>query len=89
MSALERRVRASDIPAWSDAAGALYRAAQAVAGPGGAGAMAQLVQQLAQILDAATVFVAVHAGDSPRRMRTLAAVLDGKVLRNWEIVAMI
>ena len=84
MSALERRVRASDIPAWSDAAGALYRAAQAVAGPGGAGAMAQLVQQLAQILDAATVFVAVHAGDSPRRMRTLAAVLDGKVLRNFD-----
>ncbi len=84
MATVERRVRASDVPAWSDAASALYRGAQAVAGAGGAGVMARLVEQLAEILDAATVFVAVYADDARRELRTLAAVLDGKSLRNFD-----
>ena len=62
----------------------MYRAAQAVAGAGGAGTMPALVHELAQILHAATVFVAVFTDDSRSTLRTLAAVLDGKLLHNFD-----
>ena len=84
MPALERRVRITDAPAWTDAADAMYRAAQAVAGADGS--MTTLVEQLARILPAATVFVAVFTDEACSAVRTLAAVLDGKPLRNFEYV---
>jgi len=76
--------RAADAPAWTDAAEAMYRAARAVAGAHGPGTMAALVQELAQILRVATVFVAVFTDGSRSTLRTLAAVLDGKLLRNFD-----
>src|SRR5215207_2941424 len=84
MAAPERRPRSADAPAWTDAAEAMYRAAQAVAGARGAGTMAALVQELAQILQVATVFVAVFTDSSRSTLRTLAAVLDGKSLDNFD-----
>ncbi len=84
MAAVERRIRSTDAPAWTDAAEAMYRAAHAVAGAAGPDTMARLVKELAKILQAATVFVAVFTDDSRATMRTLAAVLDGKVLRNFD-----
>src|SRR6188768_4108867 len=76
--------RAADAPAWPDAAEAMYRAARAVGGAHGPGTMAALVRELAQILRVATVFVAVFTDGSRSTLRTLAAVLDGKVLRNFD-----
>ncbi|MDM0082721.1 PAS domain S-box protein [Variovorax sp. J31P179] len=84
MAAPDRRHRATDTPAWTDAAEAMYRAARAVAGAHGPGTMAALVQELAQILGVATVFVAVFTDGSRSTLRTLAAVLDGKILRNFD-----
>jgi len=84
MAATERRVRATDKPAWSDAAEAMFRAAQVVTQPGGPAQFDTLVQALAGILQAAAVFVAVFSDESRQQMRTLAAVLDGKPLRNFD-----
>lgn len=84
MAAPDRRHRATDAPAWTDAAEAMYRAARAVAGAHGPGTMAALVLELAQILQVATVFVAVFTDGSRSTLRTLAAVLDGKALRNFD-----
>lgn len=84
MAVTERRLRSTDTPAWTDAAEAMYRAAQAVAGASGPGTMAALVQELAQILRVATVFVAVFTDGSRSMLRTLAAVLDGQALSNFD-----
>jgi len=80
----ERRLRSTDAPAWTDAAEAMYRAAQAVAGASGVGTMAALVQELALILSVATVFVAVFTDSSRRTLRTVACVFDGKALSNFD-----
>jgi PAS domain S-box-containing protein len=69
---------------WDDAAKAMFRAAQAVAQAGGPTLFADLVRELANTLRVATVFVAVFSDDSRRQMRTLAAVLDGRALQNFD-----
>jgi PAS domain S-box-containing protein len=69
---------------WGDAAQAMYRAAQAVSHPGGPSLMGDLVRELAETLQAAAVFIAVHDDDSRRTMRTLAVRLDGQPLRNFD-----
>jgi PAS domain S-box-containing protein len=70
--------------AWSGAAQAMMRAAQAVSHPGGPELFAHLVHELATILPADTVFVAVFTDDRRSELRTLAAVLDGQPLRNFD-----
>ncbi|HSW21196.1 MAG TPA: PAS domain S-box protein, partial [Burkholderiaceae bacterium] len=84
MSAPSLRDAAAGLPAWGDAAQAMYRAAQAVSRPGGAAAFALLMNELADILDVATTFVAVFTDESRSELRTLAAVLDGKPLRSFD-----
>ena len=84
MAAIENRLRDTGGAGWDPAARAMYRAAQAVARPGGPGLYAELVRELADILGVATVFVAVFGDESKTTMRTLAAVLDGKPLRNFD-----
>ena len=74
----------ADLAGWDAAARAMYRAAQAVAHPGGPTLFADLVRELAGVLQAATVFVAVFADAAHTQMRTLAAVLDGNLLRNFD-----
>ena len=71
-------------PAWGPAAQAMYRAAQAAAHPGGPALMADLVRTLAEILGAAAAFVAVFGDASRCTLHTLAAVLDGKTLQNFD-----
>ena len=85
-----RRMNARDpgplagTPAWSAEAQAMYRAAQAVSRPGGAAVFARLVHDLADILHVATAFVAVFTDATRSELHTLAAVLDGKPLRNFD-----
>jgi PAS domain S-box-containing protein len=62
----------------------MYRAAQAVSHPGGPDLVGDLVCELADIVRAAVVFVAVFADESRRTLRTLAVVLDGAPLRNFD-----
>jgi len=76
--------RASESPAWGEAAQAMYRAAQAAAHPGGPSLMGDLVHAMAEILGAATAFVAIFSDESHHVMHTLAAVLDGKTLQNFD-----
>jgi len=68
---------------WEAAAQALRRAAMAAAHPGGPTLFADLVSELAGALDAAAVFVAGYESDQRTHMRTLAAMLDGKLLKNF------
>jgi PAS domain S-box-containing protein len=63
---------------------ALRRIALAVAHPGGPSLFADLAGELAASLQVGFVFMAVFADDSRTRMRTLAACLDGRVLRNFD-----
>lgn len=63
---------------------ALRRVALAVAHPGGPDLFADLVRELAASLQVGFVFMAVFADDSRTVMRTLAACLDGRMLRNFE-----
>ena len=69
---------------WDRAAQAMFRAAQAVARVGGPTLFADLARELADTLQVATVFVAVFSDASHQQLRTLAAVLDGQVLRNFD-----
>ncbi len=70
--------------AWSAQARAMFRAAQAVSHAGGPELFAHLMHELANTLGMATAFVAVFADESRSRMRMLAAVLDGKLLRDFD-----
>jgi PAS domain S-box-containing protein len=63
---------------------ALRRVALAVSHPGGPHFFSDLARELAASLDAALVFVSVFADDSRTTMRTLAACLDGRILRNFD-----
>ena len=83
MTADDHRTLAAAAPNWGAAAQAMYRAAQAVARPGGPGLFADLVQELAAALPAACVFIAVFTDERRIALRTLAAVLDGKLLREF------
>jgi PAS domain S-box-containing protein len=83
MAAADRHSAVAAAPGWGAAAQAMYRAAQAVAQPGGPRLFADLVQELAQALPAACVFVAVFTDERRLELRTLAAVLDGQPLREF------
>jgi PAS domain S-box-containing protein len=61
----------------------LRRLALAVAHPGGPALHADLVSELAAALDVAVVFVAVYADDERTTLRTLAAQLDGRMLKTF------
>ncbi len=68
----------------SQAERALQRAALAVSRAGGARVYESLIAELAQILEVDVAFVAVFDDAARTRMHTLAARLDGRVLRNFE-----
>ncbi|HEY0886075.1 MAG TPA: PAS domain S-box protein, partial [Ramlibacter sp.] len=63
---------------------ALRRIALAAVHPGGPDLFAHLARELAASLQVGMVFVAVFGDDSASVMRTLAACLDGRLLRNFE-----
>ncbi len=84
MAATDRYEFATDKPTWSEAARAMYRAAQAVSHQGGTALFDDLVRELADILQSAAVFVAVFSDESRTQLRTLAAVLDGKPLGSFD-----
>jgi PAS domain S-box-containing protein len=84
MDASDRHLGAAGDTPWEGAAQAMYRAAQAVAHPGGPALFDEMVRALADILPAATVFIAVFNDPSRTALRTLAAVLDGKPLGNFD-----
>jgi PAS domain S-box-containing protein len=84
MGANEHPLQSSEPAGWDNAAKAMFRAAQAVAQAGGTTLFADLVRELADTLRVATVFVAVFSDETHRHMRTLAAVLDGRTLQNFD-----
>ena len=84
MAATEHSTARTEPAGWDDAAKAMFRAAQAVAQAGGPKLFADLVRELADTLRVATVFVAVFGDETRRQMRTLAAVLDGRTLQNFD-----
>jgi PAS domain S-box-containing protein len=63
---------------------ALQRAALAVSAAGGARVYDVLIAELADVLGVDVAFVAVFDDVDRTRMRTLAAVLDGRALRNFD-----
>ena len=63
---------------------ALRAAALAVSTAEGDGVFSELVRYLAAILRVDVAMIAVYVNDDSMRMRTLAARLDGKPLRNFE-----
>ena len=77
-----RRPPAAGVPT----AEAFQRAALAVSSVAGPNVFGDLVQSLASILAIDVAFVAVFRDDDPSQMRTLAAWLDGKPLRNFDYV---
>ena len=84
MGAIEHSIQGTEPAGWDAAAKAMFRAAQAVAQAGGPTLFADLVRGLADTLRVATVFVAVFSDETQRQMRTLAAVLDGRMLQNFD-----
>jgi PAS domain S-box-containing protein len=84
MAAPKRGAGAAVESGWGEAAQAMFRAAQAVSHPGGPTLFEDLVRALAENLRVSTVFAAVFADDTRTRLRTLAAVVDGKLLRNFD-----
>jgi PAS domain S-box-containing protein len=62
----------------------LMRAALAVSGAGGEDVFAELTAALADLLGADAVFIAVFKDNDPAVMRTLACVLDGRLLKPFE-----
>ncbi|HEU5296548.1 MAG TPA: PAS domain S-box protein [Burkholderiaceae bacterium] len=84
MAALPERTSSDSEPTWGAAAQAMVQAAHAVSRAGGSDLFAHLVHQLAALLRAAVAFVAVFTDESRSELRTLAAELDGKALRNFD-----
>ena len=68
---------------WSEAAHAMYRAAQAVSHPGGLGLFSDLVRDLAGVMRSATAFVAVFADEMHSELRTLAIQMDDELRENF------
>ncbi len=66
------------------AAQALQRAARALSHAGGPGLFEELMHDLSSLLRCDAAFVAAYADQNRTRMQTLAAVLDGRTLRNFE-----
>jgi PAS domain S-box-containing protein len=75
---------ATDITDRKRSEDALRAAALAVSSAEGEGVFGELVRYLSEILDVDVALIAVHADGDRRRMRTLAARLDGKALANFE-----
>ena len=84
MAATEHSIPRTEPAGWDAAAQAMFRAAQAVARSGGPKLFDDLVRELAETLRVATVFVAVFSDETRRQVRTLAAVLDGRMLQNFD-----
>ncbi|MBS1178465.1 MAG: histidine kinase [Proteobacteria bacterium] len=84
MAATVQAIQGAEPADWDDAAKAMFRAAQAVAQAGGPNLFADLVRELADTLRVATAFVAVFSDETHQQMRTLGAVLDGRVLQNFD-----
>jgi len=63
---------------------ALKRASLAVSTAGGVKGLEGLVEHLASVLETDVAFVAVFTDAARNRMRTLAATLDGRLLRSYE-----
>ena len=63
---------------------ALRTAATALSTDGSDAIFRDLTVAIARILDVDVAFIAVFTDDERKRMRTLAAMLDGKLLRNFE-----
>jgi len=63
---------------------ALKRASLAVSVAGGVKGLEALVEHLAAVLETDVAFVSVFTDTVRNRMRTLAAWLDGRLLRNYE-----
>ena len=74
----------ADITARKRSEEALRAAATAVSVEGGETVFATLTRAVAAILDVDVAFIAVFDDDAPGRVRTLAAMLDGTMLRNFE-----
>jgi len=74
----------TDITARKRAEEALRAAATAVSAEGGETVFGTLTRAIAAILDVDVAFIAIFDDDAPGRMRTLAAMLDGAMLRNFE-----
>jgi len=75
---------ATDITSRKRAEEALRTAATAVSTDGGDAIFRDLTVAIARILDVDVAFISVFVDDRRTRMRTLAAMLDGKLLRNFE-----
>jgi hypothetical protein len=84
MAATVQAIQGTEPADWDDAAKAMFRAAQAVAQAGGPTLFADLVRELADTLRVAAAFVAVFSDETQLQMRTLGAVLDGRVLQNFD-----
>ncbi len=74
----------TDITERKRAEEALRAAATAVSAEGGESVFGTLTRAIAAILDVDVAFIAIFDDDAPGRMRTLAAMLDGGMLRNFE-----
>ncbi len=75
----------ADVGAQSDRmAEAMRRSALAVSRVGGSDVFEDLVSELAAILGVDVAFTAVFSDDKRTHLRTLAAWLDGKLLRTFE-----
>jgi PAS domain S-box-containing protein len=75
---------ATDISERKRAEDALRTAATAVSTDGGDAIFRDLTAAIARILAVDVAFIAVFVDERRDRMRTLAAMLDGKLLRNFE-----
>jgi PAS domain S-box-containing protein len=75
---------AADITARKRSEDALRRAALAVSGAGGEAVFENLAAQLADILGVGAALISVFSGPDRRHMRTLAALMDGKLLQPFE-----
>jgi PAS domain S-box-containing protein len=75
---------ATDISERKRAEEALRTAASAVSTDGGDAIFRDLTVAIARILAVDVAFIAVFVDERRDRMRTLAAMLDGKLLRNFE-----
>ena len=84
MAVLEHSTSRTEPVGWDEAARAMFRAAQAVAQAGGPNLFADLVRELADTLRVDTVFVAVFSDETRHQMRTLAVLLDGQPLQNFD-----
>jgi PAS domain S-box-containing protein len=74
---------ATDISDRKRAEETLQRAALAVSSAGGVKVFEELVRSLAAILEVQAVLIAVFVDASRSRMRTLAAYVDGKILKPY------